>query len=64
MANKKLSKAEEIDLLEKLINGSGYFAEKFGNDWIAMESNIRNDFPIEHETEFGEIEYKLAETKK
>ena len=44
------TKAEEIELIEKLTNGSGYFAEYFASEAAQMIENIRNDFPIHHHT--------------
>lgn len=63
MVKKNLSKTEEIDLIEKLCNGNGYFAEKFGNDWITMESNIKNDFPIELKTQFNKAEDEVKDLR-
>lgn len=57
---KTLTKAQEIELIEKLANGGGYWAEYFGADANRMISNIRNDFPIEMKTNTDILKHKLA----
>lgn len=42
-----MTKKEEIELLTALLDGNGYFAEKFGKDIPVMIENINRDFPIE-----------------
>lgn len=65
MANsKELSKQEEINLLEKLVNGNGYFAEYFGRDLDQMVSNIRNDFPIDMGTSIEKMEIEVRDLKE
>lgn len=65
---KPLDKVDEIEMLFQLCKGGGYFAEKFEKDFQQMERNIRNDFPIEHQTEFNkagdELEGMRVELKK
>jgi len=58
-----LCKNQEISLLKKLVNGDGYFAEKFGEDIDVMCKNIKNDFPIEMNTSFGDLEQEIEENK-
>lgn len=60
---KTLSKEQEIQLLTKLANGKGYFAEKFKNDFDIMVKNISNDFPIELGTSFAIAENQLRIAK-
>lgn len=55
----KLSKLQEIKLLEKLQNGDGYFADCFGNDIAQMISNIKDDFFLISQTE---IEKKIYQS--
>lgn len=49
---KTLTKQEEIELLTKLAAGGGYFADQFKHDLGRMICNIKNDFPIIHETAY------------
>lgn len=42
-----ITKKEEIELLTALLDGNGYFAEKFRKDIPVMIENINRDFPIE-----------------
>jgi len=49
-----LTKKQEIELLEKLVNGNGYFAEYFQKDFQQMKRNIEVDHPIEMETKFNQ----------
>lgn len=62
MSKTKLTKEEEIKLIQELINGKGYFAEKFGKDRISMERNIRMDYPIENGTFFNDAAEQLEDT--
>ena len=65
MANsKELSKQEEINLLEKLVGGNGYFSEYFGKDLDQMVSNIRNDFPIDMGTSIEKMEIEVRDLKE
>lgn len=41
-----MTKLQEIELIEKLIKGDGYFAEYFKMMAPTMIENIRNDYPI------------------
>ena len=47
------TRKSEIETIRALESINGYFAEYFKNDIAQMVENIRNDFPIEHETSFG-----------
>lgn len=58
---KNLSKAEEIELIEKLAAGGGYFTEYFGDTAMRMCENIRNDFPIEYETKMSRAEDRIEQ---
>jgi hypothetical protein len=49
---KALSKQEEIELLTKLAEGGGYFADQFKHDLGRMICNVKNDFPIIHDTSY------------
>ena len=51
----ELTKAQEKQLIEKLMNGYGYFADEFNaEDKEMMTSNIGNDFPIFNGTSLGD----------
>ena len=45
-----ITKNKEIELLLNLLEGNGYFADKFGKDIPVMIENIKKDFPIENGT--------------
>ena len=45
-----ITKNKEIELLLNLLEGNGYFADKFGKDSPVMIQNIKKDFPIENGT--------------
>lgn len=45
-----ITKNKEIELLLNLLEGNGYFAEKFGKDIPVMIENIKKDYPIENGT--------------
>lgn len=46
-------KAKEIKLLTQLVELGGYFADKFQADLEQMVQNIKNDYPIEFDTNFN-----------
>jgi hypothetical protein len=59
MNTKVYSKEAEIKAIEKLIEMGGYFAECFGCDLEKMSENIKNDFPIELDTQImTQIEHR------
>jgi len=55
-----LTKKQEIELLEKLVNGNGYFAEYFQKDFQQMKRNIEVDHPIEMETKFNQYKEMVS----
>lgn len=53
---KELTKSEEIELLERLAEGNGYWIEYFKADNAAqMITNVRNDHPIELNTSMERV---------
>lgn len=51
MATKNISKERELEIIQELRSGNGYFADTFtSHDFDRMVSNIRNDFPLLHQT--------------
>lgn len=65
---KTMTKTEEIELLKKLFDGKGYFADEFCNSFEQMKANILNDFSLLNGTEFDdkiiELKDRLNEQKK
>lgn len=59
-----MTKKEEIELLTALLDGNGYFAEKFGKDIPVMIENINRDFPIENGTSIIADEVKHIREKE
>lgn len=56
----ELTKAAEKHLIEKLMDGNGYFADEFEiEDRERMTSNIANDFPIFMGTKLGSLQNDL-----
>lgn len=44
---KNISKERELEIIQELRSGNGYFADAFTSyDFDRMSSNIRNDFPL------------------
>lgn len=59
---KTLDKATEIELIQKLANGGGYFAEYFKKSSAdRMCENIKNDFPIEHMTDMSRAKERIGQ---
>jgi hypothetical protein len=58
------SKQNEIELLQALLEGNGYFADKFRNDIPVMIENIKKDFPIETGTSIEKAETEHVREKE
>lgn len=51
MATKNISKERELEIIQELRSGNGYFADTFTSyDFDCIVSNIRNDFPLLYQT--------------
>lgn len=59
-----MTKNEEIELLLNLLEGNGYFADKFGKDIPVIIENIKKDFPIETGTSIIADEVKHIREKE
>ena len=59
-----ITKNKEIELLLNLLEGNGYFADKFGKDIPVMIENIKKDFPIENGTSIIADEVKQIREKE
>jgi len=59
-----ITKNKEIELLLNLLEGNGYFADKFGKDIPVMIENIKKDFPIENGTSIIADEVKHIREKE
>ncbi len=52
---KNISKERELEIIQELRSGNGYFADAFTSyDFDRMSKNIRNDFPLLLKTNFVE----------
>lgn len=67
MATKQISKERELQIIEELRLGNGYFADAFTSyDFDRMASNIKCDFPLLHQTrvvessEYDRIKIELS----
>lgn len=60
---KNISKARELEIIQELRSGNGYFADTFSaSDFDSMSNNIRDDFPLLHGTRLvEESEYKRVQ---
>ena len=61
MNEDSITKEQEISALKALVKMDGYFAEYFGSDLDQMVQNIRNDHPIELNTQFNAKAENLQE---
>jgi organic radical activating enzyme len=59
-----IAKNKEIELLLNLLEGNGYFADKFGKDIPVMIENIKKDFPIEGGTSIENAEFDHVREKE
>jgi hypothetical protein len=59
-----ITKNKEIELLLNLLEGNGYFADKFGKDIPVMIENIKKDYPIENGTSIIADEVKHIREKE
>jgi hypothetical protein len=60
---KNISKARELEIIQELRSGNGYFADTFSaSDFDSMSNNIRDDFPLLHGTRLvEESEYERVQ---
>lgn len=65
MATKQISKERELQIIEELRLGNGYFSDAFTSyDFDRMASNIKCDFPLLHQTRVVESsEYDRIKTE-